>query len=188
MKANRNFKTFLKYKYSNYVARIEKFASSLGAMALRNKGHPLIKTMISLSRIIGFMVNKSLVKVIISYLRFCSNFARKSNTKSLVLYLKTCSVILQKRLGGDIIYDLTPLGMRVSHSRGIPRIIPVHHRSRIRAGDLLVIRLWLTLFAMNRVMEVKPKISFSSITSKGRNFQLHESFYKIFIEWFRTSF
>lgn len=174
MKNTRNFEKFLKYKYSSYVARIEKFASSLGAKALRNQGHLLIKPLRALVILIGVKLNKSVLKVIISYIKWAVQFNKQSNLKALVLYLKVCSVLLQKRLGGDFILDLTPLGMRVSHSRGIPRIIPSLHRIRIRQGDAKIIRLWLTLFALYRILEVKPKISFKSITKTGKNFNLKE--------------
>jgi hypothetical protein len=141
MKTNRNFEQFIRYKYSDYVARIEKFASSLGAMAFQKGGHLLIKPLISLARLCGIEINKSVVKVIISYLSWCTNFVKKSNLKNLVLYLKVCSVVLQKRIGGEIIQDVGPLGMRIGHSRGIPHVIPVLHRKRIRDGDKAIIQL-----------------------------------------------
>lgn len=188
MKANRNFNQFLKYKNSNFVARIEKLTSSLGARALRNQGHLLIKPFIKLARLIGLPMNKSVVKTIISYLRWCVTFTRKSNVKALVIYLKVCSVILQKSLGGDYVLNQTPLGCRVAHSRGIPRIIPKLHRTRIRKGDQLIIRLWLTLLALYRVLEVRPKISFASITKKGKSYLLREEYYSRFIKYFDRIF
>lgn len=137
----RNFKNFLRYKYSGYVARIEKMAKTLGARAIRNNSSLLIKPFLSMAQLVGVSLNKGIVKVVFLFLRDCRTFARKSNTKQLVLYLKVSSVILQKRLGGDFITDLTPLGIRVSHSKGIPRMIPIIHRSFIRQGSVKHIRL-----------------------------------------------
>jgi len=177
---NRNFNNFIKLKYSKYVARIENYLIMLSAKAFRNKGSILIKPLISLARLNGNKINKSTIKVIVKYLRDCSRLVENSNLKSLVIYLKVSSIILQKRLGGDYLKDLTPLGCRIKHSKGIPSLIPRMHRKRIAAGDLNIIRLWLTLFAIYRVIEVRPKISLDSITKPGKDFVIQVDFIEFF--------
>jgi hypothetical protein len=52
---------------------------------------------------------------------------------------------------------------------GLPTVIPVLHRRRIAAGDILIIRYWFTLFSIYRVIEFPGKLSFSSITDSGKD-------------------
>lgn len=51
--------------------------------------------------------------------------------------------------------------------RGLPRIIPKVHRSRIRNGDLFVVRGWLTMFGLYRILEAPYKLKLKTITEPG---------------------
>lgn len=53
-------------------------------------------------------------------------------------------------------------------SSGLPRIIPKQHRVRIRKGDPLVTRLWLTLFGLYRILEFPGQPKLDTITDLGR--------------------
>jgi len=60
--------------------------------------------------------------------------------------------------------DLTPLKVRFArNNRGLPRIIPSHHRVSIRKGDKVIITFWLSLFSLYRVLDYPYKFSVSSI-------------------------
>lgn len=96
----------------------------------------------------------------------------KQGPKTLVMYLKAAHVIMQQSIGGHYLEDMTPLGLRIRRTKGskLPRIIPVLHRARIRAGDRNVIRFWLTMFSIYRIIEYpnyRGFIDFTSITDKG---------------------
>jgi hypothetical protein len=86
-----------------------------------------------------------------------------------VIYLKAAYVVLQQSLGGQRLEDLTPLGIRFARTKGkgYPRIIPVLDRKRMAAGDLAVMRFWLTLFSIYRVIEVPGKLKLDTITAPG---------------------
>jgi hypothetical protein len=103
-------------------------------------------------------------------LRVFSRVACNSGVRGLVIMTKTCYVLLQQSLGGFKIQDVGELGVRVSRTEsGIPRIIPAEARERIRAGDVRVIKLWMTLFSIYRVLEFPGKLKLSTITDPGKD-------------------
>jgi len=54
--------------------------------------------------------------------------------------------------------DLTALGPKVGRNRvGLPRIIPARDRAYIRSGNRTVLRIWLTLFSLFRVLQWSAK-------------------------------
>jgi len=82
-----------------------------------------------------------------------------------VKYLKAAQVLLMQSVGSHRILDSAQLGVRVKRSRrGIPLVIPAAHRQRIRDGDVVVIRAWLTLFGMYRILYFPGSLKTSTIT------------------------
>lgn len=66
--------------------------------------------------------------------------------------------------------DTGRLGPRVSRTKsGIPRIIPAQMRKRIKEGDVAAIRMWMTLFALYRVLEFPGILKLSTITDPGKD-------------------
>lgn len=57
---------------------------------------------------------------------------------------------------------------RIRRSRqGLPVCIPVQHRRDILKGDRKIISLWMSLFALYRVLECPGKVKLSTITDPG---------------------
>jgi hypothetical protein len=78
--------------------------------------------------------------------------------------LKAYSVSLMSVTAGKKLKDQTVFGPVFARTRsGLPRIIPVEHRRRIRSGDRLVVRAWLTLFGLYRVLDFKGVFSVGTI-------------------------
>jgi hypothetical protein len=74
-------------------------------------------------------------------------------------------VLLQQALGDFKLYDITDLKWRVGRTRsGLPKWILAQDRAKIRARDYKVIRFYLTLFSLYRVLEFPGKIKLSTIT------------------------
>jgi hypothetical protein len=114
-----------------------------------------------------------------------------SGNKGLVLFLKTCAVCLQQAASGHRLSDLTPLKSRISRTKGskLPRIIPVRSRRIIlnkRPGYTIIIRFYLSLFYVYRVIKFDPVESLSSITEKGVDFNmgLFERYIERFLDLF----
>lgn len=141
--------------------------ANFGAMLRVKAGRPLVGPTLRVVSVLGGGLNLSLVKVLVTFFSNLNTLARNSGLRYVVLYLKGCSTILMQSVGGHVLHDLTPLGVRVSRTRGsaIPRIIPVLHRARIRKGEIWVIRLWMTLFGLYRVISVVGILKLSTITS-----------------------
>lgn len=78
--------------------------------------------------------------------------------------LKAYNVVLMQVTAGKKHKDLTTLGPVFARTKsGLPRVIPVAHRRRIRAGDRLVVRAWLSLFGLYRVLDWKGVFSVDTI-------------------------
>jgi len=136
-------------------------------MFLRNQGRPLVSIILKLLIPIGGRITPSWVKVTVLILRQLNVVAHKQGLPGLVKNLKVHSVILQQSLAGHVLGDLTPLGPRVSRTEGgIPRLIPVLHRRRIRLGDPLIIKYYLTIFSLYRDIVIPGKMKLSTITDK----------------------
>lgn len=140
--------------------------SLLSAMTFVKRGLPMVNHIIRLLAPIGIAVNRSWVKVIITFLSNCNKIREHGGNKFLVIYLKACFVTTQQAAGGQRLSDMSPLGVRFSRTgKGLPTLIPALHRIKIREGQTVYIRFWLTLFSIYRIIEVEPKLNLSSITA-----------------------
>lgn len=87
---------------------------------------------------------------------------------SLVRYLKACQVTLMQVCSGGPVAKSSELGGKHRRAKGgIPSLIPVYHRVAIRRGDISVLRFWLSLLGVYRLIEVKGKLSLETITAPG---------------------
>jgi hypothetical protein len=85
-----------------------------------------------------------------------------------VKYLKASQLAVQKQLGKDKVTSLKELepGLplpRLTRS-SLPRIIPLADRRAIGSGNVFVIRFWLTLFSLYRVISIPGKLKLQTIT------------------------
>lgn len=165
----KNIKAFSQ-KYKGVVSNkltmksIPKFSGMIG----RNAGRPLITWFDKLGRVV---VGTSR-DWILSYKHFAGflyKLWRKGGLKYVVIYLKACSVLLQQSVGGQRLLATQALGCAVSRTRsGLPRIIPSAHRQRILLREREVLRMWLSLFSLYRVIEIPGKLKLSTITDPGK--------------------
>lgn len=98
-------------------------------------------------------------------------FQFRENKPFFAFFLKRCRTSLMQALGSSdkkrasyAPYSKSP---SVSLTRsGLPRVIPAHHRRVISQGGKrseLVVRCYLTIFSLYRVIDVKGKIDLSNI-------------------------
>lgn len=115
----------------------------------------------------------SWVKVTRVFVHGSFQIMKKQGIKGLVKYLKSCSVLLQQSVGGHVLKDVGALGPRVSRTlRGLPRFIPAVQRQSIRKGDVRTVRLWMSFFALYRVLKYEGKLDISTITDPGKDYNL----------------
>lgn len=139
--------------------------NNINAMAAVKGGRPLIRIVTMLLPAIGLQTTSARVRCIVVFLRKVHKLYRNNGAKGLCLTLKVYAVVLQQAIGGHVVRDITELKFRVARTnRGLPRIIPVQHREMIRKGDTAMIRFYLTLFNLYRVIEFEGDMRLSSLS------------------------
>lgn len=115
-------------------------------------------------------LTSSNVKVTWGFARNCAKMYKRQGPRGLAIYLKACGVLLQHSAGGMVDDSTWALGGAVSRTRrGIPRFINPQHRTAILKGDVNIIRFWLTLFGLYRVVEFKGQLKLKTITAPGKD-------------------
>jgi hypothetical protein len=109
------------------------------------------------------------VKAAFVFARFAQGMIRSQGHRGLALHLKAANVILLRFVSGEPLSNARLAGSAVSltHS-GLPRLIVGAHRLRISQGEVGVIRFWIGLFTLYRVLDFKGKVSFDSVVGPGR--------------------
>lgn len=140
--------------------------SYTGAFA-RNRKATLVSELLKFVRLVSGKTSRSFSIVIYRFVHQMFKLYKAQGLKGLVINLKSMQIALAQALAG-VRKDLRLLGPALSVTgSGIPRIIPVTHRLRICQGDKLIIRLWLSLFGIYRVLEYPGKVSFRNIYRPG---------------------
>jgi hypothetical protein len=93
---------------------------------------------------------------------------RKHGSVYVVKYLKTSQLAIQKCIAGEKISSLRELESsysfpRVSNS-GLPLIIPLSDRRAIKNKSTTIIRFWLTLFSLYRIVNIPGDTKLGTIT------------------------
>lgn len=88
-----------------------------------------------------------------------------------VKYLKACQLSIQKAIAGTPLTSLTEVGACESSprldSRGLPRVIPYSDRKLIMHRGYSIIRFWLTLFSIYRIIKIPGTLKLETITDPG---------------------
>jgi hypothetical protein len=151
--------------FNNFSFRIIKLlVPSFSGMLCVKAGRPLVNHLLRGVLLVTGSITNSWVKVIITYVRKLYYLNSKNGPSYVAKYLKGCVSLLMQALAGARHPATQVLGVAVSRdNRGFPRIIPKLHRRKIREGNLLYIRLWLTLFSVYRVIDYTGRLKISTI-------------------------
>lgn len=165
--------------------RLSQTMGSVNGMLKVKLGRPVLKLLFLIIYVLGIKRNIGVVKVLITYASAVYRLMRKGGPRFTVIYLKACTSLLQQSIGGQVLPDTGPFGARVSRTRGgLPRIIPALHRKRIRKGELLIIRLWLSLFSMYRILDLSGKVNLETIRAPSTADLSLEGEFKQFVDHF----
>jgi len=94
--------------------------------------------------------------------------SRKQGQRGTAIYLKGANLNLLRAVSGKRLQNPRDSGTAVSVSNGgLPRLIPTAHRARIRGGDKAVLRFWLGLFTLYRVLAFRGAYSLKTIVNPG---------------------
>lgn len=125
------------------------------------------------------------IKVTWGFARSVAKMYKKVGFKGLAIYLKACYLLLQHVAGGQIDASPFEFGCNVARTRrGIPRIINLNHRRLIATGDVDVIRFWLSLFGLYRVLPFKGTLKLKTITAPGKDITSFLSEWEIWVPKF----
>lgn len=156
--------------FNNFSFRIIKMlVPSFSGMLRVKAGRPLVNHLLRGVLLVKGSITKSLVKVIVTYVRQLYYLNTKNGPSFVAKYLKCCVSLLMQALAGARHPSTQELGTSVSRTkRGLPRIIPKLHRMKIREGNILYIRLWLTLFSLYRVIDFTGRLKISTIITPSK--------------------
>lgn len=119
---------------------------------------------LSMIHIIVGRVSKGYVASVLLFVRHCIMIRRKQGIPGLCRRLKASNVLLMQALAGKPHHSSQELGVAIARTRsGYPRSIPIHHRRRLEKGDLIIVRLYLSLYSLYRVLDWKGKLSLKTI-------------------------
>jgi len=115
-------------------------------------------------------LSASKVKIVWGFAKNVRRILKGSGPQGLAKYLKTCHVLLQQVAGGQKLGHPWEIGCNVSRTRrGLPRIMNPQHRRMAHQGDVAVLRFWMSLFGLYRVIEFKGALKLKTITEPGRD-------------------
>jgi len=116
---------------------------------------------------IGLGTTKYRLSIIVHLIKRFSVLYKKQGMKGLVIHLKATTTILQQSLAGFKLRDMTGLNTRIARGAGgLPRMIPNQDRLIIAKGrDPRLLRFYLTIFNLYRILEFPGKVKLGSITS-----------------------
>ncbi|QDW65421.1 putative RNA-dependent RNA polymerase [Rhizoctonia solani mitovirus 31] len=155
----------MKTQFIKQISAFKVHLKSINAMASVKGGWSLVRIVVLLLPTIGLRSTRAKVKSIVVFLRHTYRLFKYNGAKGACLMLKVYSVTLQQSIGGHVVKDLTELKFRISRTnRGLPRVIPLVMRKAIREGDPHVIRFWLSLFNLYRMIEFKGDMRLASLS------------------------
>jgi hypothetical protein len=142
---------------------------SFSGMLRVKAGRPLVNHLLKGVLLVKGSITNSFVKVIVTYVRYLHYLNNKNGPSYVAKYLKCCVSLLMQALAGAQHHSTQELGVGISRTnRGLPRIIPKLHRMKIREGNTLYIRLWLTLFSFYRVIDFTGRLKISTIITPSK--------------------
>jgi hypothetical protein len=104
----------------------------------------------------------------LKFFHYILHLQKNHGEEFVVQYLKTGQLAIQKKLAGTPVSSCRELNPDLNLPRlvnGLPYIIPVSDRRLMMRGASTVIRYWLTMFSLYRIISIPGKLSFDTITA-----------------------
>jgi hypothetical protein len=146
-------------------SRLRQVQKTINGMIQGNLGRPLLKVLLYFPSVLGIKSTIYVVKVLLVFAASVHRLWKASGMRYVVIYLKACHTLLQQAVAGQRLSDTGSLGARVKRTRGggLPSLIPTQHRAEVRKGNKMIIRLWLSLFSVYRVIDIPGRVKLSTI-------------------------
>lgn len=139
-------------------------------MLVGNNQRWLQDALLKMCRAVSNVSTRKWGKVAWSFTRLVYHLYKHNGAPGVVLYLKTAQLCLMQAMAGYRV-NSRRLGAAIARNgSGIPTCIPAIHRRRIREGDRTLLRVWLSLFALYRVIGFAGTLKLSTIVTAGKTF------------------
>lgn len=92
---------------------------------------------------------------------------KQHGSKYVVKYLKASNLAIQRCVAGSPLASLRELEADLPLPRlinGLPAFINIYDRKAIRRGDATIMRFWITLFSIYRVLSIPGDLKLNTIT------------------------
>lgn len=138
---NLRFNILSSFRCGNFkISKISFDVSNIFAMAFVKGSYSRLVTAMRLLRpmihVVRGCMTPGSAKLCFLFILSISAIGRDQGLPGVVKYLKVGSVIIQQRLSGYKINDLSPIGPRIARSKScLPKVIPSHQRQLMMAGD-----------------------------------------------------
>jgi len=133
--------------------------------------------LLALFRTYGFRILKAInfkgrgyttrLNFMLKFFRYILYLQRKHGSEFVVAFLKAGQLAISKKLAGTPVRSLREINPDLNLPRltnGLPSIIPIPDRILMRKGSSSVIRYWLTLFSIFRIISIPGNMKLSTIT------------------------
>lgn len=158
-------KTFSTKTFTKFLSAFRLQFRNINDMASVKRGRALVRVLVNTLPIHGLHTTSAKVISVVVFLRLVYHLFKHNGAKGACLTLKVYAVLLQQSIGGYVIRDLTELKFRVKRTRqNLPRVIPTIHRNMIRQGDTKMIKFYLTLFNLYRVIDFKGDLTLDALS------------------------
>jgi len=150
------------------VAVLKRLVPDFTGMASRNGGRPLIDWLLLAGRCVVGSLNRSTIGVSAIFAFRVGQLMKAQGAPGTVKYLKASHVLLMQASAGMRLDGTWALGANVSRTlSGYPRIVCASSRAAIKGGDARVLKLWLTLLSLYRVIEFPGVMKLDTIILPG---------------------
>lgn len=144
------------------------FSKVLGATAWTTavkSGRQLVNPLNRITQLLTGAFSNGFVRVNLTFCYHLATIYRAQGIPGVVKRLKVMQVLTMQALAGPKHASAQRVGIAIARaSSGLPRLIPSLHRKAMCNGNTVLVRYWLTLFGLYRVLEMPGKAKFTTIT------------------------
>nr|UPW42175.1 MAG: putative RNA dependent RNA polymerase [Beijing sediment mito-like virus 5] len=128
--------------------------------------------MVNIVRLIADHLNPELIKAVLVFMSRLSVLQKKGGLTFVALTLKACHIYVMQFIASSkrqSFINSCSYGVHVSlTSSGLPRLLPLYFRNKIRDGDKDHIKIVLTLCNLYRVLPFPGKVKLATITDEWK--------------------
>lgn len=152
---------------NNFSASKLKTAQGIWQTAVKSRSLLLARLVRALPLVVGSN-SVGWLKAVYLFVSFALAILKHQGSRGLAIHLKASALVLMRALAGKRLENTRLSGTAISSSSsGYPRWIPAPMRLRIINGDSKVVRFYLGLCTLSRVLDFRGPLTIASIIEPG---------------------